>query len=295
MSFRLQCCSTLVLALMACVPAWSQGQELRYQFQNGGKTTYVMEQKQSMKIPTPGNETDIKVNILFEISQTVDSVDTATGTARLKQKYDRVVLSIKGPIEMEYDSKNDKEPDGPLGAMAGIFKAMTDSEIKMTMTNRGDVSDIKMPDKLIEEMKKQSSGNADMFSGMFSEDAIKNMITQSSIILPKESPVIDKTTWDRNMDLKMGTIGTMKNTTKYTYAGKSDKYDKINMKMDMKLEADPNATMQISMKTKDATGTVLFDNEKGRIQEMSSTVVSEMKIEPIGTMNVTQTMTMKVK
>ena len=295
MSFRSKCSSTFVLALIVCVPAWSQAQELRYKFQNGSKTAYIMEQNQSMKIPIGGQETDIKVNMLFEVSQTVDSVDTATGTAKLKQKYDRVKMSIKGPIEMEYDSKGDKEPDGPLAAMAGIFKALTNNEIKMTMTNRGEISDVKMPEKLLEELKQQSGGNADVFGNMLSEESLKHMLNQGSMVLPKEAPVAEKTVWDRNLDMKMGNMGTIKTNSKYTYAGKSGGFDKIDMKMDIKLESDPNAAMQINMKTKEANGTVLFDNEKGRIQEINTKVISEMQMEPIGMMNMTQTMTMKLK
>ena len=299
MSCRLQCCSTLVMALIACVPAWSQGQELRYKFQNGTKTAYVMEQKQSMKMAVNGMEFEIKLNMTFEMSQTVDSVDTAMGTAKIKLKIDRIKMMMEGgPIgTMEYDSKSDKEPDGPLAAMAGIFKAMTEGDMKMTMTNRGEISDFKMPEKLMNELKNLgSTGAAGGFgSNMFSEDSLKNMMNQS-ILLPKEAPVAEKTTWDHKRDdIKMGEMGTMKSNTKYTYIGKSGEFDKIDMKMDNKFEPDPNAQIQISMKTKEASGTTLFDNTKGRMQEINYHSVSEMAMGQIGTANITQSMTIKLK
>ena len=298
MLFRVKCCCTLFMAIIASVPAWSQGQELRYKFQAGGKNTYVLEQKQNMKMAINGQDFEIKIDMMFEITQAVDSVDTATGTAKIKQKIDRVKMVMEGgPIgTMEYDSKSDKEPEGPLAAMAGIFKAMTEGDIKMTMTNRGEVSDFKMPEKLMDELKNLSGGAASGFGGnMFSEDALKNMMNQSVMILPKEVPIAGTTTWDRNMDMKMGPLGTLKNITKYTYVGKSGDFEKIDMKMDMKLEADPNAQVQISMKTKEAAGTTLFDNTKGRVQEVNLKTVSEMEMGAFGTANVTQTMTMKLK
>ncbi len=292
MSFRLQCYRTFVLALIACVPAWSQGQELRYKFQAGGKSAYVTEIKQTLKMDVNGKATEIKLDLLFETTQTVDSVDTATGIAKLNYKFDRMKVVIDGPINMEYDSKNDKEPDSPLAA---TFKALSEGEIKMTMNLRGELTDIIMPEKLIEELKKQSSSNSELFGNLFSDDAFKDMINQSAMILPREAPIAGKSTWERNLDKKMGTQGVLKNTTKYTYAGKSESFDKIVMKMDMKLEADPNAVVKISMKTKDAAGTILFDNEKGRVQEINSNVVSELNIEPVGPVSLIQTMTMKVK
>ncbi|MFT3880002.1 MAG: DUF6263 family protein [Gemmatales bacterium] len=298
MSFRMKCYSTIVLAFVTALPAWSQGQELRYQFTPGGKNSYVMEQNQNMKMNINGQEFEIKMNMTLETTQTVDSVDTATGNAKLKQKIDRVKMVMEGgPIgTMEFDSKSDKEPEGPLAAMAGIFKAMTDGAMKMTMSTRGEVSDFKMPEKLMDELKNLTSGAAGGFGGnMFSEDSLKNMMNQSMLILPKEVPVARETTWSRNMDMKLGPMGTMKNTTKYTYMGKSGDFDKVDMKMDMKMEPDPNAPMQINMKTKEAAGNTLFDNAKGRVQEITVKTVSEMEMGAFGTANITQTMTTKLK
>jgi len=294
----MKCCSTLLIAFIASMPVWSQGQELRYKFQAGAKNTYVMEQNQNMKMAVQGQEFEIKMNMMFEMTQTVDSVDTATGNAKMRQKIDRVKMTMEGgPIgTMEFDSKSDKEPEGPLAAMAGIFKAMTEGDMKMTMSTRGEVSDFKMPEKLMEELKSLSGGAAGAFGGnMFSEDTLKNMMNQSMTILPKEVPVPGVTTWDRNMDMKMGPMGTMKNNTKFTFVGRSGDFEKIDMKMDMRLEPDPNAQIQISMKTKEASGTTLFDNNKGRIQEINVKTVSEMEMGPIGSANITQTMTFKLK
>lgn len=257
-----------------------------------------MEQNQNMKMSTMGQEIEIKMNMMFEMTQTIDSVDTATGNAKMKQKIDRVKMSMEGgPIgTMEFDSKSDKEPEGPLAAMAGIFKAMTDGDMKMTINTRGEVSDFKMPEKLLDELKNLGGGAGGLGGGnMFSEDSLKNMMNQSMMVLPKDAPVAGTTTWDRTMEMKMGPMGTMKNTTKYTYAGKSGDFDKISMKLDMKLESDPSAPFQMKMNTKEATGTTLFDNAKGRIQDINMKTVSEMEMGGFGTANISQTMTMKLK
>jgi hypothetical protein len=287
---------SMALSVALLVPVMCHGQELRYKFQSGGKNAYIMEQNQNMKMSAGGQEFEIKINMSFDMSQTVDSVDTATGNAKIKQKIERVKMKMEGgPIgTMEFDSKSDKEPEGPLAAMAGILKAMTDGDIKMTISNRGQVSDVKMPEKLIEEMK-NLGGAAGPGGNMFSEDQFKNMFNQAALILPEKAPTPGSTSWDQNLDLKMGPIGTMKSTTKYTYAGKSGEFDKIDMKMDMKFEGDANSPIQMKLTTKEASGTALFDNAKGRVHEITVKTVNEMDMGGIGTANMTQTMTMKLK
>lgn len=294
-----RCCKLqgLTLCLLALVPVCLNAQELRYKFQAGSKNSYVMEQKQNMKMSAMGQEFEINMNMMFEMSQTTESVDTATGNGKIKQKIDRVVMKMEGgPIgSMEYDSKSDKEPEGALAAMAGIFKAMTEGEIKMTISPRGEVSDVKMSEKLMEELKNVGGQAGGLGGNMFSEDQFKNMMDQSVLVLPKEAPVSGSTNWEKTLDMKMGPMGTMKTKTKYSYAGKSGDFDKIDMKLNLNLEPDPNAPFQMKMTTKDASGTTLFDNAKGRVQEMNMKTISEMDMGGIGSANITQTMTLKLK
>lgn len=296
MSFRSACSLGLAAVALILSPVVSQAQELRYKFVPGSKTTYVMDQNQNMKMSAMGQEFEIKVNMNFEMTQTVDTVE-GNGSGKIKQKIDRVRMKMEGgPIgTMEYDSKSDKEPEGPLAAMGGIFKAMTEGDIKMTLSNRGELSDVKMPEKLMEELKNAGSGAGGLGGNMFTEDQFKSMMGQSVMVLPKEAVTPGSTSWDKTLDMKMGPIGTMKTTTKYTYAGKSGDFDKIDMKIDMKLESDPNAPFQMKMTTKEATGTTLFDNAKGRVQEMTTKTISEMDMGGIGTANITQTATLKIK
>jgi hypothetical protein len=285
----LLCCTLPLVAL-----ATAQAQELRYKFQAGTKTAYVIEQKQSMKMSAMGQDMDMKNNMTMEFSMAVDSVDTATGSAKVKYKFDRVKMSMEGgPFGFEFDSKSEKEPEGPVASMvAPIFQALTGSEISMTVSSRGEISNVALPEKL-----KDAFANAGGGAGAgnpFSEEQLKQMMNQGVMVLPKEAPTKD-TTWDNKFEMKLGPMGTMKVVTKNTYAGKQGQFDKINQKIDMNLEADPNAPMQIKMTTKESSGTVLFDNVKGRVHEVTNKSVNEMDMGGIGTMNMTQNMTMKIK
>jgi len=276
-------------------PGLAGAQELRYKFQSGSKLEYVSEMKQNMKMSAQGQEIDMKVNMTFEFAMSVDSVDTATGSAKMKYKFGKVKMTMEGgPFgNMEYDSTSDKEPEGPLAMAAPIFKALTQSEITMTVSPLGEVSDVKYPEKLKDEL--QNVGGGGPGGNMFSEDQLKQMMNNPVFRLPKE-PVSNGTTWENKTDMKMPqNMGTMKIVNKFTYAGKAGQLEKIDQKIDMKLEPSPDAQFQLNMKTKEASGTILFDNAKGRIQEMTNKTVSEMELGALGTMNMTQNMTLKLK
>jgi hypothetical protein len=281
----------LVLAFVCLVPLSSFAQELRYKFQAGSKANYVMEQKQTMKMGVQGQDFEMKSNMNMDFSMAVDSVDTATGNAKVTYKIDGMKMSMSGPMgNMEYDSKSDKEPEGMIAMAAPLFKAMTGAPITMTVSPRGEISNVKLPDKLKEEFESIGGGQMNFFS----EDQLKQMMNNGYFELPKEAPTTS-TTWNKKMDMKLGPMGTMNMNTTYTYAGKSAPYDKINTKIDMKLEPNPSAPFQLKMKTKEASGTILFDNTKGRLQEMKTNVVSELEMGEQGKMQMTQDMTMKLK
>jgi hypothetical protein len=292
MSLRPRCSLPLLAFLLA--PALVDAQQLRYKFQSGSKLDYVMEQKQNMKMSAMGQEIDMKVNMSFDFSMAIDSVDTATGKAKVKYKFGKVKMSMEGgPFgSMEYDSTSDKEPEGPLAMAAPIFKAMTTSEITMTVSPRGEVSDVQYPEKLKEQLQ-NAAGGAGM-GNMFSEDQLKQMMNNPVFTLPEE-PISAGKAWENKTEMKMGPMGKMVIVNKYTYAGKSGEFDKIDQKMDIKLEPSADAPIQMTMKTKEASGTILFDNNKGRIQEMTSKTVSEMELGQMGTMNMTQNVTLKLK
>jgi hypothetical protein len=275
---------------LAALPLISRADELRYKFQAGSKNSYAIDQKQTMKMSGMGQDIEMKNDMSMEFTMAVDSVDTATGKAKVKYKFDRVKMSMQMPMgNFEYDSKSDKEPEGPLAMAAPIFKAMTTGEITMSVSPRGEISDVKLPDKLKEEFQNATGGQM----GMFSEDQLKQMMNNGVFELPKEAPS-NGTSWSKPIEMKLGPIGTMKINNTYTYAGKSGPLDKIDQKMDIKLESAPDAPIQLKMKTKEASGTILFDNAKGRVQEMTTKTVSDMEFGP-GTMQMTQNMTMKLK
>src|SRR5262249_45877445 len=96
-------------------------------------------------------------------------------------------------------------------------------------------------------------------------------------------------TWDRKTKLNMGPIGTYENDYKYKYAGPSEKLQKIDVETTLKYnppsDTTPTGGLPFKIKSadltsKDASGTILFDAEKGRVEK------SEMKIKLEGNLQI---------
>jgi hypothetical protein len=110
--------------------------------------------------------------------------------------------------------------------------------------------------------------------------------------LPNKT-VAPKDTWPAVSTLDMGPIGKYVNTFTYTYDGKDDKekkLDKISVKTDLKYTPPDEKTAaaglpfrikSADLKSKDASGTILVDADKGRIEKttMQLTLTGQLSIE----------------
>ena len=64
-----------------------------------------------------------------------------------------------------------------------MLKALVGAEFSFKMNGRGQLTDIKVPQKLLESLRQ--AGPAAAAGGMFSEEGMKNLISQSSLSLPE--------------------------------------------------------------------------------------------------------------
>lgn len=281
----------LFLAVLFALPAVAQQAPLRYKFEKGAKNEYTIEQVQKMDLGAIGS---MNTTNTMDVAQTVDSVDSSTGHAKVKYRVSRMRMKMEGgPLgTVDLDTNSKEAPEGPMAAVFPLFKMMTESDSEMIMSPLGEIVDFKFST----EVKKKLEEMPQAMGGMFSGEAMKQMMRNGAMVLPKEIPTTS-TKWDTKLDMDLPT-GKIKTVTNYTYAGQSEvggkKYDKINMAIDMKMEAAADAQIQMEMKTKESTGTVLFDNVEGRVHSMETKTVTVMVL-PMGEMNMEQKMTMKLK
>jgi Family of unknown function (DUF6263) len=275
-------CAVLAGTVLCLAQAPAQAQTtLRYKFKVGDLLNYDMQQKMEMKMTVANMDITMDMKQHMDMSWRVVEVDK-DGKARIDQKIERIRMTMDGPGpigKMEYDSKDGKEPEGPIGKVLGpVFNALAGSNLSVTMDSRGEISDVKLPEKLSEALKKLAGAGPGL-GDMFSPEGLKRMINQGGLVLPKE-PVNKGSTWTQKMDNKMP-FGTMKVTNTMVYDGTTSEggktLEKISVKPVIAMEPDPNAPIALKIKGSDSKGTALFDNARGRLAEMN--IVQNMQME----------------
>jgi hypothetical protein len=289
----------LLLAGAAAEPAAAQT-TLRYKFKKGEKLNYVMEQKMKMAMNLAGQDIETEMGQTIDMSWEIKEVD-AEGNATIAQKFDRVRFKMDGgPVgNIDYDSKDGKEPEGPVGKLISpMLKALSDVEMSITMDTRGKVSNAKVPEKVVKALKNMPGGGAGL-GEMFSEESLKHMMDQSGLVLPKEAISKGKT-WDQNMEMKTG-MATMKmemvNTLESPVKRDGKDLERISQKPNIAFNFNDNLPVKIKLKSQDNKGTAYFDNTAGKLVETNMTQKLEMEISAMGqdiVQKMTQTVTLKL-
>ena len=252
---------------------------LRWKFAVGEKLDYSMVQEMNMSATAgPAGQLNTTMRQEMEMTWDVQGVDTKTGEAVIKQKFDRVKMKMTTPAGgFEYDSKSEAAPTG-LGAMiAPMYKAMTNGEFEITMTARGEVKDVKIPAEVLEALK--NSPGAAAMGDIASAEGFKKMISQGALVLPEAAPK-DGETWATKVEMNNPAVGKQTVETTYTYSGTKEvdgtTYAVIKPQLKMDFESKPAEAAegqpkppvpQLSMKIAEQSsdGEVLFNIEKGRL------------------------------
>jgi hypothetical protein len=251
---------------------------LRWKFKAGETVHYNLIQKTdtTMKL-ADGRTGGSKVSQNSDIRWTVESV-SADGVAELTQTIDRIRVrmdSVTGQPPFEYDSASDEPlPKGALATgLAPVFKALAGLKCTLVMDPRGEIREVRIADSVVESLEKSFKGG---LGHLFSKEALKNMVGQSSLVLP-EAAVEKGKTWAEKSETASPQLGTMITDKTYTFQGaEADDPSRVRIDLDAKTTLKPIAGSQIEfeMKKQDGKGTFVFDTAKGRI--ISSHIDVEM-------------------
>lgn len=240
--------------------------------------------KQNMKVM--GSDVVQNQKQTFFFAWTVDKVEP-DGSAVMTQEIVGVKMSIDiGGSKIEYDSTRDTNTSNPLG---DFFKALVGSKFTLTVDKDLRVTKI---DGRTEFIKKLVGANPQMeplLNQILSEQAMKEMAEPTFASIPP-GEIKKGQEWKRDTQLNMGPIGTYDNTFKYTYEGKdpAGQLEKIKVETTLKYTPpkDSGATTLpfkikgADLKSTNATGVILFDNTKGRVEK------SDMQLELNGKLQI---------
>jgi Family of unknown function (DUF6263) len=273
------------VALMAglAVPVFGQDVTLKWDFQKGKPFYQEMTTttKQTMKV------------MGMEVTQNQTQGFTF-GWTPIEQDKDKnwvieqEILAVKMDIEIAgnkvpYDST--KDTGATNNPLADFFKALVGSKFKITVTPDFKVKSIEGRKEFVDKLVKANPQMEPLLNTILSDEALKQMSDPAFAVIPSK-PVKKGDTWTDKRQIDMGPIGKYENSSKFTYEGPEQKLQKI--KVDSTLTYQPpgqsaSASLPFKiksadLKSKNASGTILFDNEKHRVQQSDQKMTLEGKL-----------------
>jgi hypothetical protein len=292
-----QICLVIIIPVVAMAlgtPARADT-ELRWKFNPGDKTKYEMTMAMTQEMKAGDMPFQVKMNQIMDMTWDVKDV-AADGTATMHQTIDRVRLEMTLPTPGQPPLKYDSQ-QGVSGAgtemLAKVFDAMIGKPFIVKVTPLGQVTDMKAPEGMLAAFKNNTQLQA---AGMFSEDGLKQMISQSMMPVPEQG-VSEGATWDKSAELQTPPFGKQLTKTEYKLVGQEErdgkKLDKIDVSLEAKFEPTEDAQAKLKLTENEAGGKVLWDNDSGRPVE--SVMDSKMKFEiTVGNQSFEQGVTTKV-
>jgi hypothetical protein len=272
---RLYYIATLVLTVCDFTVGGADAQEpLRWKFESGQKLRYNMVQDMTISVSGgPFNGQNAKIH--HEMNMTWDIIEATEDSAAIRQKFDRLLTKIESPEgTVEYDTASDEPPVGQAAALAPLYKALTDTRVEFTITPRGEVNNVKIPEKVLETLK--NSPNAAALGDWTTPEAFKRTISLSTLVLPVEAPQMgEETTTKIESNDPSGGKRIVEATYRYEGTKQVDGVTCAVFLSTMKttFEGDNQPTI----KEQDSNGEVLFNISDGLLH--SSKLARKMEIE----------------
>lgn len=265
--------SSLFCFLAVLASAAGADTTLRWKFATGQKRNYVMTQKIVMKQEIMGKQSETSLTQTMDMTWEVKSVDK-DGVADMVQTIDRVKLSMIAPppvnnVELDTaHAENAPAEVSPLiKPMFDLFRSLTGSPFESKFTPRGELRDVKVPAKIVESFK-----NAGPAGAMFSEDALKNLFSQSMIVFP-DAGIAEGKSWNGTRKISMP-FGTSVADITYTLEPATGPVQNIGIDAKVKIEPQPGSPVSITVKSQQMKGHCQFDNSAGKLN--SSDMVQKM-------------------
>ncbi len=294
-----------LVSLFAPVFAQDSGTKLAWKFEKD-KTFYqtmTTETKQTMKVMG----SDIKQNQTQTFYFSWTPVKQDGDNWDIEQKIEGVKMHIEiGGQPIDYDSTKEQPTST---ALSEFFKQLVGSKFTLTVNKDGKVTAIKGRDDFLKKLTGANQQMEALLKQILSEEALKEMADPTFAAIPNKEVKKDEK-WEKVSKLDMGPIGKYENTYKYIYEGPDkDKKSKIKVETELKYTAPADNTSasaglpfkikSADLKSSDAGGTILFDADKGRVEEsnLHVTLKGDLSIEIGGqatAVNLEQTQTTKV-
>jgi hypothetical protein len=252
----------IALSLSLLVGVAQAAEAPRWKFEQGQSNRYRMNQTMKMSMNIGGNDVNNNLKQVIDMSWTVREVKD-DGSAVLDQKIDRMRMTIEaGGQKIELDSAAKDEPQGQAAMLVPMLKAFTSKAFKVTMSPRGEIADVEVPEEMLEALK--NTPGAAAMGDMATPEGFKKMVSQASFAMPEKLEPGDE--WTQKMEMQLPGIGKQIAETTYKYEGAKEidgkEYEVFAPTLTIRYEGGATA---VNVGDQKSNGQILFDREAGRL------------------------------
>ena len=261
----------LMICLVGASLLWSDSpvqaqKKLRWQFEPGDTYSIQIHQVVNSEGDVLGRQIKSSVDMTINLDWQVNDVDN-NGNASITQTIRNLVMKTEMPGfgVVEIDTGSDKEVTGFAKTILDSVQPIVGTEIRQTMSNRGELLDVKLSADANAVLEKLPGGQV---GSVLSEQGLKNLFSQVAATLP-EKPVQKDSSWSGRFTAD-SPVGPLKMDTTYRYLGEESKkgtmLDKISSDITLSFEnksALPN--IQLDIKEQDSSGVMYFDANQGQV------------------------------
>lgn len=232
---------------------------LRWKLNPGESLAVAVTQTTKSTVASAGKTTATDIKLDMELLWRVLSAEK--GQFRLEQSIKRLSISLDAPPagRVQYDTAQEAKPIGAAKEIAASLAPLLAAKVEITMNERGEVLEAKSASATAEP------AGASAAASLISKESIQQLLKQPLIVLPKEAVSVDET-WPKTSELTTS-LGPVKQTTTYRYAGPVEQDGQKLEKIEAKTELAPAAPdmSKLMMKEHQQQGEVLFDLAAGRV------------------------------
>jgi hypothetical protein len=262
------CLLTAGVLALSCIAGVARAAEpLVWKFKVGETNRYEMTQKMTLDMSVGGGaKIKSTVEQTLEFSWVVESIKD-DGAAVLKQRIDRMKMAITGNDgqQVVIDSTSDKPAEGQAALLAPLLKELTSSAFTVTMTPRGEIVAVEVPESLVKTL--QGIPGAAQMGDLATAEGFKKMVKQASFAIPEKlEPGVE---WTSKIETKNPVIGGQTISTTYKYEGPKEVDGKtleaFSAVLEISYDAGGGAT-KIEIIGQESNGEILFNREAGRLE-----------------------------
>jgi hypothetical protein len=251
---------------LAAATGTAQG-PLRWKFAADERLESSIAQEMRLELDGPAGKLATVAREELDMTWRVRSV-TLTGDAVLVGKCDRVQASLSDADEegLRYDSASDEPAAGLAAMMAPLYEAILAAEFELTISPRGEVRDLRIPDDVAEQIR--SSPGADATGPDAAVDAFRALVVAWVIELSAEPPTSGQS-WSTRVHVADGTSATMVTEFRYDGTREVDGRTVAVLRPTMTLEVADGDGSASTVKDERTSGEALFNIAAGRLDSLN--------------------------